>query len=557
MTDGYRVLGTLALTVFCTLAAEAQFVDDYKIEAALSRKLAEIQMFDLADLHMTQMRKSFAGDEALNVLEGEYYAAKGIRSKAVASFAKLKRGSKYYPEACLARAKFGADNAEKIKAYEEFFGIVTKPPSHPDDCDAYTRAILGLSGAYKNDGKAAKAAKVLEKLNDVQCGGDGTIDPRMMVILKSQTKLDGADKTWDKTGRITTAEKALAQASLKEMEQLLWSPYDMPAAMAYVESARAHILLGAPDKALDIIVQATSFLSEMEKALGRDAAQHSPLAGAYYYIGRAFHAQGRVKENDKKLLTKALKKYYKVVDTYSQSSLAPKALQQMEILKEILGIVKIGDPNASRAQEQKLKRETADALYRNGDLAKAADLYLQTAALDLKGSIVPETLRYAVSCLYKTKRYLEAEAIGELLGEVYPRSEDAQKALYSLGVALSKASKEANTPARKEEFTEASVNAFGRFVRLAPTDSKASMAAWRVAEYQYAKGGKMRKLKDELSKKGAPVKEINAAILAMRAAYEAAIPAYTVLEENYGSTEYGMKSLYKLGWVNRIRDVND
>jgi tetratricopeptide (TPR) repeat protein/outer membrane protein assembly factor BamD (BamD/ComL family) len=554
MTYGYRVLMALTLTLLCALAAQAQYVDDYKLEAALSRKLAEIQMFDFADLHMEHLRKSFSGDEALNVLEGEYYAAKGVRSKAVAAFEKIKRGSRYYPDACLARAKFAASTKEKIEAYEEFFGMVTNPPSRQDDCELYVKAILGLSNALKTDGKAAQAAKVLEKLDGVECAGGGEIDPRMMVILKSQVKLDAADTTWDETGKITPAQKTLVEASLKEMEKLLWSPYDMPAAMAYVESARAKILLGKPDEALDIIVQATSFLSEMEEALGRDAAQHSPLAGAYYYIARAFHAQGRSK-NDTKLLTKALKKYYKVVEDYDKSALAPKALHQMEILKEAMGVEIQGGGNLSA--QQQMKRDTADALYRKGELAKAADLYLEAAALNLKWRSVPETLRYAVSCLYKSKRYLEAEAIAELLGSAYPRSEDSQKALYSLGVALTKAAKEAKGQKLKDEYTEASVGSFSRFVQIAPTDPNAAMAAWRVAEYQYAKGGKMRDERTRLQGAGASTREVNDAILAMRAAYEAAIPAYKVLVENYGSTEYGMKALYKLGWVYRIRDIND
>jgi serine/threonine-protein phosphatase 2B regulatory subunit len=138
------------------------------------------------------------------VLEGEYYAAKGVRSKAVAAFEKIKRGSRYYPDACLARAKFAASTKEKIEAYEEFFGMVTggrKPPPGLGGGGKLGAATDGTS-IPPPTGQSVVQARNAKKTALDEFARDNNIKPES--VKKAYKRFQATDK--DKSGMIDYTE---------------------------------------------------------------------------------------------------------------------------------------------------------------------------------------------------------------------------------------------------------------------------------------------------------------------------------------------------------------
>ena len=543
----------LVLALFCTTAvSSAQYMDDLRMERAFVKAmLANPQpMLDYVEMQLGLMEKAFPGDsDAVKVSYSEFYIAQGQRTKALNKLAEIPKSSRYYADAALKRTTLATDDKEREKAYKDYFDVVKEPPTHPDEIDEFVSLVFKYYMTLVRQGQNKKADAVLALTK--QLPKDKQLNPNMLIFMKSQAVLESADELV-KEKKPLGAMKSQVEKTLADLNNLIWN-MDFVTGLAYGEIAHAQILLDKPDDALKVLNDSTTFLLNLEKGMLQQkvAKAASPVAPAFYYAGEAYMKKARAfrGKNDAKMIENlklALPKFYKVATEYKGAPIETKAVARTALVQKILESKGV-EIDFKGQQEQKMKYEAGLAMLRTKEYGKAGALFLECAALNLRGSTVPEALKFAIVCLYKTERYLEAMAIADFLYEWYPRSEETQTGLYNLAVTMIKA-----------KVNDAdSMSILGRFARVAPDHPKAPWAAYRVAEYQYKVGTKLKKDKQAAEAAGKSTEEVNEMILKMREAYMASVPLYTILTDNYGTTEYGAKSYYKLAWVYHIVGDNE
>lgn len=548
----------LCLIVFAP-GLQAQYMDNFKYERRLARKLISmrIPMKDFAAYQIELMAKAFANDsDGVNLLYAELYIAKKQRKKAVGYLAKIKKGSSRYPDACRMRAKYATSPQEKAQAYKEYFSTLRGAPQDPDEIPDFVNDVLLYNKILLQQNKTREAARVMEWLKKLP--KKSQINPHMLTYLSARSALDSIDKEIA-NGDTAAAHAQEIQKAFKDLQNLTWN-MDYVASLAYGEMAHALVLQGKPDEALKTLNTAASFLQSMEQAIKKSTRSlvHSPLATAYFYIAASYYLKARAirrkdREAAKDFLIKAINKYYKVATIYKGCALELPAMAKVSLIKEVLEKKFDTKVDFGKGEEQRANYKAGVALYQSRDFARAADKFMQAAAVDLKGQIAPDALKFAAVCMYKTKQFLAAMAVTDFLADWWPHADDTHTALFNLGVTLAKeARKKPKNSPEALSLREDSNIVFRRFVTVAPRHPKAAWAAYRVAEYEYAQATAIRKEKQKMAKKGVPVAKLNKKITEMRQAYLRAVPIYNVLTQNYGSTDQGAKAYYKLGWIYHI-----
>lgn len=535
----------LLLWAFGLLAA-----DDFALEARLSERLGEVGLYDYAQLHVETLRRTGADTDAVSVLEAEVLAAQGKRTQAVETLRKIRSSSNYFPQARLRVARLSSDVKEQVAAYQDYFKKEPEPPESEAACKDWQGAVMRYADALKRDGQTEKVEPILKML-EKGCGkGDGAISDKMVKLIAVRYKLDALEASGKKPSSTVIGK------IITELESLQWN-MDFIAAMAYVEIARATLLGGDPKKAMENLAVNTDFLVQMDIGVKKDtgSSAQSPLAGAFFVIGRCYETlamkQKAGSPERKKLLAKAYKKYRQVAADYGDSPVALKALEAKDRASQALGGVREQASGESLLRQQQTEQKLADAQYRAGDYKRAAELYLKALNTAPGSRLAPDILYFASTCFRKVDKMLEAVVLTQFLAEHFPESKHTGNALYNLGVVLwkqglqhAKAGKDQQAASSKGD----AVRMFKSFAEANPTHLKAPFAAYTVATEQYAAAAALKEQRKSIK----DVKERNANILAMRQAYRDALPSFQFVVDNYGSSDYALKSLYRLGWIYRI-----
>ena len=535
---------------FLLLCVTASAIDEFAVEAKLSKRLIEIGMFDYATLHVEGLQKTGAEPEAVSILNAQLLAGQGKRSAAYDVLKGVKSSSKYYVPALLLIPAMTSDLKARVAAYQAYFKAVPEPPAGAENCRDWQGVVMRYADSLKKQNRPGEVEKTL-KLLEKGCGpGEGgAVDENMVAMIGLRFKLEALEKE-------AKPAPAKVDAVIKELEKMRWG-MDYFSSLAYVEIARAMILKGKFQEAIELLAENTEFLMNMHTGVVKDtgSSAQSPLAGAFYYIGIGYEKIGDSKKEGtterKKMHAKAYKKFRKVATDFSDASIAVKALMAKDRVGQKLGGVRESSQGASALKQQGIQKESADAQYRDKKYDRAIELYLKALNVAPGSKLAPEIMALCVACLKKQDRMLEAVALTMFMAEFYPDSPKTGDSLYNLAVSMWKTGIDLNKTGKVEPAKAAKADAirmFAAFAEANPTHLKAAFAAYTVASEKYAQGDEWKKKKAAAKS----VKEGNEAILAMRKAFREAIPAFEYVVDNYGSSKYAAKALYRLAWIYRI-----
>ena len=558
----------------------ASALDEFRYDLRLAKQLNRVQMFDYAVRHINDMLTRYPKARELIMLEqSRTYYLMGKRKQADETLAEIKPASPHYGRARLVLGEMAfrrGDMGAASKAYAEYFAKNTSPPGDDrEDVEEFRDAVQWYAAVLKKAGDGAGAAKVMGYLANIK-GDQGATD-RQLGFLKGQAMLTAADES---VGAGKALDKAVVERALKALNRLQWQGVDAVTAAALVEVAHGNILLGddrmasavkaekkgdktkalsqagsAYDKALTTLKGATEIMTQVENVLRKQGeTDSSPVAGAFYYYGKAQKGQAFAafqsggKDDAKKLLVSALKRFYKVTKDYQGSPYALRAMAEFgkckKLLEDQFGMnIKLSAGGAEA--EVALKMRQADAFLRSSRFEDAAELYVGAVRRGRTSAKLPEVAVRLVLCYGKLGRYLEAEALTAHLAEAFPEDPDTSEALLKFGAVLYQAGKEGQDAVRGAALRAQAMDVWERFVDVAPSHPKAADVAFSIAESAYRRASEVAKATADMNE-GA---ERESRKKSARELYRDAIPKYERLVKTFSNSPRGIRAFYKLGWI--------
>jgi TolA-binding protein len=449
------------------------------------------------------------------------------------------------------------DYAAAEKAYGEYFAKNQAPASNnPEDIDEFTRCVRNYKTALEQQGKGKEAQKAIELLARIECEDRGTSD-RQMAFMKVQTLLNAEDEKYSNQEPVDT--KAI-EAAIKALEKLPWEALDGVAAASFPESARALILIGQEDKAIEILKTGEPLMVQIEEAMvksdGAGARAASPIASSLYYYGRALKGKALKlykagkKDEAKTQLVESAKRFYLCVDEYGKSSYKTKSAVEyskcQNLLEKEFG-VKIKDLPDAGGGVVEIAVQKAAPLLGAGKFAAALPVLEQGARASgsRRASNFPELGVRLVLCYANTGRFLEGEAICSYLADLFPKAEETPDALLKLGIIIYQKARDEKDPAKQALYEDQAIRVLDRFVDSAPTHNKAPDIAFMVAETYYKSAADLARATTSMP----DGREKEERKREARDAYQRAIPFYTRLVDKFSAFDKGVRALYKLGWV--------
>lgn len=535
----------------CVFPTPLKALDEFPYDLRLARSLTQIQMYDYALLQFELMLKRYP-DKRDRILLDKSRAlyANGKRKLGDETIKGIKPNSPVYTQAQLLIGEIAfkrRDYDAAGKAYSHYFAKVKEPSSDDEDeIEDFKRAVRIYARLLEQQGKGAEAAKVMSYLTRIK--GKGGASDRQLTFLKFQSILSAEEEKANQRKPVNSGSIKQAIASLKKLQWEL----DGVAAASFVEVARAHVLLGENGKAIEVLKMGAEFMTQVEGTLEGGAESASPMAGAYFYYGKAFKGEARnafkadKKDDARKHLVAATKCFYKVVQDYASSPYRTPSLSEFGKCKNLLQkefdiSVKM---EGSADAEVEMKMEQAAAFINTKNFASALPLYLDAIRLGRRSRSFPEAALRLVMCCGKTGRSLEAEAVVSYLADLFPEASETPDAMLMCGGFMYQEAQKAKDPTVKAGLVDSAMVVFDRFVELNPTHPKAPDIAFMIAENQYKLASNTAKAAQKVQGK----EREDLKILA-REQYLAAVPKYQRLVNQFSSFEKGVRSLYKLGWI--------
>ncbi|OGV68703.1 MAG: hypothetical protein A3K19_13165 [Lentisphaerae bacterium RIFOXYB12_FULL_65_16] len=539
----------------------ARAIDEANFDLRLLRALNSIQMYDYAALQIDLMLKKYPDKKDLILIEkARSLFGAGKRQQAEEAIAQIDAKSPAFSQSRLLVGEMAfrrKDYAAAEKAYGEYFSKNPAPASqNPEDIEEFTRCVRNYARALEDQGKGTEAQKAIELLAKIEGDGEGTSD-RQMAFMKVQALLNAEEEKFSKQDPVDTKS---IEATLKTLEKLPWEALDGVAAASFPESARAYILLGQEDKAIQVLKTGEPLMVRVEDAMvaenGPKARDASPIASSLYYYGKALKAKALKaftagkKDDAKALLLEAAKRFYLCVDEYSKSSYKIKSALEytkcQSLLEKQFG-AKIKELPGGGGSGIEIAKEKVAPLMAAGNYAQAIPALEQGARASgsRRASNFPELAVWLVVCYANTERFLEGEAICSYLADVFPKAEETPDALLKLGVLAYQKARGQKDEKRAALYEAQAIALLNRFVDLAPTHPKAADIAFMVAETYYKQAADIARSTNSMPD-GKEKEQVKAQA---REAYQRAIPPYVRLVEKFSAFEKGVRALYKLGWV--------
>jgi TolA-binding protein len=565
------------LAVALLLSGSVRAAEPMELDFRLLRELNERELFDYSSLLVEQMLARYpqARDRVLVAKAQTLYAARKSKD-AEAAIAQIPKNSPVYPEAMLLMGEASCRRGkydEAVKAYSSYFrqGEVEKRIPDGEDEDAvadFRRHVTIYKVALEKVGNIKEAQRVIALLGKIKGGAD----ERGTKFLQLRTVLDAEEAKLDQHKPVN--RDAVTKA-LNGLSQLVFMR-DGVGALSYVETARAHVILGGSrlngvmtdgslkgkEKMAELakirdFIEAVKILKTaaplLEDIVSSQGGGDELLAGALFYQGKGYRGQSLLlhfQDKDGKaeaLMKGAAKCFEKVAAEFGDSRYQTPALT--EHAKCSRDAQNLFDEKIELAEENvdaqlKLQLEQAQAFFQKKDYDKAIPVYLKAARIGRRSKKLPTVMSPLVVSMGRKGYFVEAEALASYLVEMLPKDETTALCVLQLGASLKEAAKREKDTERKAELEDRAGAVWEWFVRIAPTNSRAPMVAYAIADQQYAKALDLARKAKAIT----DAKAQEAAKAAARDAMTAAIPKFLRVVNDFGTSVYAPNALYNLGW---------
>lgn len=565
----------LAGVVLCALAGVSGARELLPVDLRLLDELNARELFDYSFLHLDRMAAQYPNerDRILLARARTCYAARRLRD-AEAAIAAIPKDSAYYPRAMLlmGEASYRAGRLqEAADAYAVYFRAGTVEKHLPDGQDAdavadFRRHVSLYKLVLERLGNLPEAQRIVGLLSQIRGGAD----ERGIAFMQLRTALDVEETNLEQ--RRSVNRESLAN-TLAALNQLVFVR-DGVGALAYIETARAHVLLGGAklnevvtnqeldDKkrqeelakirdfieAIQILRNAGAFLEEMAGAQG---GQEELLGGAIFQQGKALWGQALLMhyrerpDRAEPLLKAAAQAFGKVAAEFGDSRFQTPALAQharcAQLAQSAYGLTLelVGDNTEG---EMRLQLEQAMGFYQRREYGEAIPRLLQAARTGRRSNRLPTVVSPLVVAMGHEGYFLEAEALASYLVDVLPRDENTALCVLQLGASIREAAKKETDPVRRNALEDRAATVWEWFVDIAPIHSRAPMVAYAVAEQRYARAVDLLREADE------PGEDQAERQARARQAMAAVAPAFRRVVDEYGTSEFAANALYNLAW---------
>ena len=533
----------------------ASYMDSWNFEEKFFNTLLEADLTDFAQNQLELMRNQFPSKtEFLIFLTGRLHFEMGEREKALNNYSKIGSNSSLYPQACLEIARASQDENVVKSAYEKFFDIVESPPIDRKMRNDYNSALSSYLAILEKEGDSRSAKEFFNSRVYLSTNKDSM--SRSQKLSLARTILRGVE-IQKKNGKSKKKYKNNIEEALTILEALLWEQ-DLFASLAYSQIAYAYLLLDKPQKAISTIEDGKEFIKSIEGILTSPAGGHGPfpLAAAYYHWAEAnlFLAKEQSSSDESRaeeFYTQCLKTYYQISRKYIESEYAPKAIEKIDHITEILESKYDRKITVPRREEQLSRLKIALSHYRNGNYDSAYSLAISSAKIDLDSEIAAKAFYLSAISARKSGLPLESTAICDLLFENFPNSKYASKAalhiasyLWKLANLKDKNQKERGT----DNFTsQNSVRLFKQFLQNFPDHPKANRVALSLADTLYSSGVKAIQANEFKSNANPIPSDLSSGKDLLNAKF-----FYEFLIEHHPSEKDQNQVVFKIAWIHKL-----
>ena len=426
------------------------------------------ELFDYSLLHLDRMAALYPKerDRLLLARARTCFAARKTKD-AETALAGIPKDSPLYPEAMLVLGETSFRTGkfpEAAAAYAVYFreGVVDKRLPDGKDTAAvaeFRRHVSVYKQVLEKTGNLKEAQRIVGLLAKIKGGAD----ERGVVFMQLRTILDIEEAKLEQRQAVNRDSLAKTLAAL---DQLVFVR-DGVGALAYVESARARVLLGGTRlndvmtnkelndqkrqeelakirdfvEAVNILKTAGPFLEEISSAQG---GREELLGGALFYQGKALWGQALLMHHRKRqdraepLVKAAAQCFEKVASEFGDSRFQTLALAQhakCAQLAESAYDTKIELSGADAEGEMKLQLEQAMGFFQRKDYKAAIPVLLKAARAGRRSGRLPTVVSPLVVSMGQEGYCIEAEALASYLVDVLPRDETTALCVLQLGAS--------------------------------------------------------------------------------------------------------------------------
>jgi TolA-binding protein/predicted nucleic acid-binding Zn-ribbon protein len=563
------------------LALVGRAAEPFELDLRLLEELNKRELFDYSAAQVEQMLARYPKErDQILIAKAKMLFAARKSAEAESIVGEIPATSPQYPEAMLLlgeancrRGKF----EDAVKAYAKFFraGEVEKRLPKGTDEDAvaeFRRHVTMYKVALEKTGDIKEAQRVIGLLGEIK----GTGDDRGTKFLQLRTVLDAEEAKLDqrKDVDLNAVKKALDGFS-----QLIFQR-DGVGALSYVETARAHVILGGaklnavlldpelskPEKAAEkgkklaeirefveavgILKSAGELLEDLANAQGGEGEL---LGGALFYQGKAYRGQAVLMHyrgqdaKSEKLLNVAAKCFETVASDFGESRFQSLALAEHAKCSRMSKTVfeeeiELAEDNTDA--QLKLKVEQAKVFLQKQEYAKAIPPYLEAARIGRASKKLPTVVSPLVVSMGHEGYFIEAEALASYLVDVLPKDEMTARCVLQLGASLKAAAKDETDAERKADLEARAATVWEMFVEIAPLDNYAPMVAYAIADQHYSRAIELARLASEETDRA----KQEALKAQAREIMASSIPEFKRVVEQYGTSTYAGPALYNLAW---------
>ncbi|MCH2176119.1 MAG: hypothetical protein MK193_10380 [Lentisphaeria bacterium] len=543
--------------------ADEYYATNFEADTAFIDKLQQIRAKDLVELQFKFMEQTYANDkQALQFLGAKIQPN---LQKRLDAYARIPKSSPYYSQALLQLATYEPNLEKRAKYIKEY--VASAKPRNQEEQNQLNSMKERLIGVLVQSGNADEAIELITKKTSAEDQKKPAFRYQLAFITLMVADNYVKDKQPDKA-------KVEAQKAMKILEQLMWEGKSYHGILAYIEGAHAQLIMGdlkaAQTSLKGVAADAQAFENQLRKD-GFSAAQ-SPMASYYFYYADLIMASAKNKfkknRNDKesvgKLIKKGIELYDRVATRYVGAPVAKKALLKAQQAREILE--KITGETVESTVDQTQLTKVAEEFYKQGKFDVAFEKYMVAAQSNLRSPDAALPLFFATVSLTKLDKLLEAKALASGMADYHPKHEKTPDALYYAAASLTKKAYATKDPKMKAIIEEDAIQLYAQLVDVAPTYTRSSVAANKVAEAEWRKATELNRVKSAFKKKldassGKNKKDLSkqykAALKATKDAFANAIKYYETLTEHYATTAYGRKAFYRIGWIYYILGEKD
>ncbi len=544
----------LAVALLLPIGSGADELEDFHYDIQLISALQEAGLVNYGLLQIELMLERYPDKEDhVRYAEARFHFNRGRRGEARRALNKIPEDSPFYTESLLLTAEQAinrGDLEEAARAYENYFAEVDQPASAaPADVEIFQEAVLYYAQTKIEAGEAREAAEILELLGNLPEDQAPESDGLLLTVAEA---IFSAMENREEEGR--SIDQDLVEGQIDELLEMQWrhGGASRLTVQAFIQAARARVLLGQPEEALNILQE----IGEAAGRLEREFPDEPPLVpAAFYFYARAFEEMGRqyleennMREAERAFLRAAAFYNQRLIENYPDHSYADRAVRRYAQLENVVEENLDGRlpslPSAA-AGELAQKGQRADRYYQAGNYEQAIPLYQEIVDRAPEYQNLPQFGQNLVNAYILTGELENALEVTQLLADNFPEAEGTAGAMLLAGRAYLRKGQETEEEKEKQRLIGQAVEIWNEFVEKQPEHRNANNVAFFIAEHHYSQAvslvRKSREASDPQVQEG--LQEV------AREAFRQCIPYYERMFDHFADTPEGVRSIYKLGWV--------